>query len=280
MVSPLDAFAEDVYSQCGEDGIIAELFRRLGVESGRFCELGAWDGTYLSNTYRLVTEGWRGVMMEGDDEKFDALQATVADHPDRIVPRHAYVTPTGPDRLDAVLEGTELPTRFELLSIDIDGPDYHVWRSVEAYRPTVVVIEYNASLGPSVRFASDLRPNGRFRIDQGRTAYPPNFPPERAGDRVRIFGSSLRSLCDLACRKGYQPVCATRANLIAVRDDSLDALELPGVPYTSTDLFADEWLERTRPFYRRRLSFNLELLRDTVKRDGVIETVRRVWRDL
>ena len=43
------AHAADVWSSTGNDGIIAEIFRRLGRSTGTFVEFGAWDGVHLSN---------------------------------------------------------------------------------------------------------------------------------------------------------------------------------------------------------------------------------------
>ena len=62
----LRPFRRNVYSQNGEDGVIDEIFRRLGRSSGWFCEFGAWDGRYGSNSYSLLRKGWDGVMIEGD----------------------------------------------------------------------------------------------------------------------------------------------------------------------------------------------------------------------
>ena len=37
---------------------------------------------------------------------------------------------------------------IDLLSIDIDGNDYHVWKAIDVINPRVVVIEYNAKFTP------------------------------------------------------------------------------------------------------------------------------------
>ena len=38
----------NIHSQIGQDGILQEIFRKLGLRKGFFCEFGAWDGVYLS----------------------------------------------------------------------------------------------------------------------------------------------------------------------------------------------------------------------------------------
>jgi hypothetical protein len=43
-------FKENIYSQCGQDGIIAKVFEALNIYTGYCVEFGAWDGLYLSIT--------------------------------------------------------------------------------------------------------------------------------------------------------------------------------------------------------------------------------------
>jgi len=53
MNNDLAYYKKNVTSQWGEDGIIEEIFRRIGM-GGKFCiEIGAWNGKYLSNTWNL-----------------------------------------------------------------------------------------------------------------------------------------------------------------------------------------------------------------------------------
>ncbi|MGC8643998.1 MAG: hypothetical protein ACP5XB_29415, partial [Isosphaeraceae bacterium] len=53
------------FSQNGEDGIIAEIFQRIGVTNRYFVEFGASDG-FENNTALLVRPlGWRGLWIDG-----------------------------------------------------------------------------------------------------------------------------------------------------------------------------------------------------------------------
>jgi hypothetical protein len=45
----LNAFARDIASQCGEDGIIQKIFEIIGCENRWCVEFGAWDGMKYSN---------------------------------------------------------------------------------------------------------------------------------------------------------------------------------------------------------------------------------------
>jgi hypothetical protein len=188
--------AANRHSQNGEDGIIAKVLEVIGAPVGWCVEFGAWDGRHLSNTRALVDDGFSAVFIEGSTQRFAELQAEARANP-KIVALNAYVG-TGPDDgLDALLGQTPVPVDFEVLSIDIDGNDYHVWRAVGRYRPKVVVIEYNPTIPTAVEF---IQPESR-EVNQG---------------------SSILSLTRLARDKGYELVCATTWNCIFVRAEYFD----------------------------------------------------------
>ena len=74
---PLDSllfYYGNIHSQRGQDGILAEIFRRLGLTQGQFVEFGGWDGIYLSNSRFLFEKGWSGVFIECDAQKFNTLK--------------------------------------------------------------------------------------------------------------------------------------------------------------------------------------------------------------
>jgi hypothetical protein len=194
MLGSLLEFRADVHSQNGEDGVLAEIFRRLGVERGWCVEFGAWDGKHLSNTFALVEQGWRAVYLEGDPAKAEDLKRTASEWPDQITAIEAFVEPSGPSSLDALLAPTELPQDFDLLSIDVDGTDWHIWNGTTSYTPRVVVIEVNSS-----------------------------FPPASLavhGDGDGVEGSSFMATVELGRRKGYTAVLHT-GNAILVRPEQL-----------------------------------------------------------
>ena len=82
---PLNKYGNNVYSQNGEDGILAYILDCLKIENEcSWCvEFGAWDGKHLSNTFNLVTKGWNSVYIEGDSQRFNDLLETTKSHPKR-----------------------------------------------------------------------------------------------------------------------------------------------------------------------------------------------------
>lgn len=185
----LAAFAHDVYSQTGEDGVIAKALEVIGVASGICVDVGAWDGLHGSNTRNLVLAGWRSVQIECCAERFTALERLYAGHP-RVCCVSRRVDHRGPSRLDAILDGCEVPAVFDLLSVDIDGNDWHVWQSLRR-RPHLVLIEYNFTVPDEISFVQ---------------------PP----DPSIAQGASLRALVELGKTKGYELIHASGLNALFV----------------------------------------------------------------
>src|ERR1700758_747686 len=62
----LERYGFKVYSQCDEDGIIQEIFNRIGLTSSTFVEFGVGNGLE-NNTLKLLLEGWSGLWIEGNE---------------------------------------------------------------------------------------------------------------------------------------------------------------------------------------------------------------------
>lgn len=210
-MSVLLEYRTDIHSQNGEDGILIELFRRMSVVPSWVCEFGAWDGKHLSNTFYWVQQGARAVYIEGDAAKMSDLHATAREYP-TIIPIHSLVQAEGQNSLDTLLARTPIPHDFDILSIDIDSHDYHVWKGFHQYAPKVVVIEINSSV-------------------------PPFDPTYIHG--AHCSGSGFLPTLRLGTEKSYTLVAHT-GNMIFVRNDLVGMLNLPAVPPHS--LFLDTWL--------------------------------------
>ncbi|MGR4001160.1 MAG: FkbM family methyltransferase [Alphaproteobacteria bacterium] len=153
--SDLMGYIRKIYSRTGEDGILVEIFHRLGIERGIFCEFGAWDGVNISNCRALFDAGWRGTFIEADAERFRKLEENYADHKDRILTLNHFIDREGENSLDVIFGRNDI-TELDLLSIDIDGDDLAVWRSLTVLRPRVVIIEYNHTIPFDVRYENPL----------------------------------------------------------------------------------------------------------------------------
>jgi hypothetical protein len=100
----------------------------------------------------------RVVLLEPDSRKFAELLATYA-FKDRATCLNAFVGFDAFLNLDHLLEQTAIPTDFDVLSIDIDGNDFHVWAASTRYFPRLVVIEYNLTMSNQARYIQPARPD-------------------------------------------------------------------------------------------------------------------------
>ncbi len=157
------------YSQNGEDGMIHAILGMIGTTNKYCVEFGVEDGRECNTRYLLTHDGWNGLLMDGGHED------------PAIHLRKAFITA---ENIEELFERYGVPERFDLLSIDIDGNDYWVWKAITRYRPRVVVIEYNAHIPP----------------DEAKTIpYDPAFQ----WDKTDYYGASLLALKKLGEEKGY-----------------------------------------------------------------------------
>jgi hypothetical protein len=184
-----------VYSQNGEDGVLEAIFETIGVTNRFFVEFGCEDAREC-NTAFLLEQGWQGLLMDGGG---------ISRNP-RAVVHKEFITA---ENIQPLFRKYGVPEAFDLLSIDIDGNDYWVWRAI-AYRPRVVVIEYNAHPPPHERKAIIYDPGFRWNGSD-------------------YFGASLRAMKELGDEKGYRLVYCERtgANAFFVATEALPSGFVP-----------------------------------------------------
>jgi hypothetical protein len=186
----LASHARVVTSQDGEDGVIAEIMRRLGITAGWCVEFGAYDGKSDSNTWDLVhNRGWKAVYIEPSP-----AFSTLAKNCEGLSDVYCFQDPvaaSGDNSLDSILSRTPLPRDFDLLVIDIDGDDYYVWEGFTNYRPKVVMIEFNPFIPADIHYV-------------------------KPAAKVISASASLSAVCALAKSKGYQLVCVVGGNAVFV----------------------------------------------------------------
>lgn len=203
-VDDINAFEKRVYSQGGEDGIIAELFARI-PHRGYCVEISVGDGLECNTAYLTRHCGWKGLMVEANPTKFARLRSHYASLPVRCVE-----TFVNRDNVAKILEDSGAPTDLDLLGIDIDGNDYYIWEALSGYAASVVVVEYISSYGPTESKTIAYNADHVWRNDN-------------------YLGASLTALTKLGKRLGYALVGTNRRGLNAffVRGDLLRGIGFP-----------------------------------------------------
>jgi len=100
-----------VSSQADEDGIIEEIFKRLNIECGAFCEIGVQNGLECNSLY-LVHKGWRGTWVEGDLQQRDFIEKKFSNIIDkRITVCFSFVTK---ENINKILDSLNPGFTFEV----------------------------------------------------------------------------------------------------------------------------------------------------------------------
>jgi hypothetical protein len=206
--------ARRVYSQYGEEGVLEGLFANIGVTNRCLIDIGAGDGIALSNTRLFLEQGWHGA-------RFDVAYAADV-HQERITA----------ENICDVLAKYNVSYEPDLLSLDIDGVDWYVLRTLlrGGYHPRVICCEINGTLPeePSVVIAYD---------------------PAHTFDETNYYGASLGAYRRLCEAHGYRLVwvhVAANAFFVAkelVPPTAVVEWEFVPAPHWPTD-------PRGRPWHR------------------------------
>lgn len=190
------------YSQNDEDGILAEIFRRIGTTDRSFVEFGVEHGVQCNSLW-LLMQGWSGLWIEGSERHVKTMLKSHAHwlQSGHLAVCRAFITA---ENINELIGARYKDREIDLLSIDIDFNDFWVWRAIEVVKPRVVVIEYNATWAPP---ASITVPYSPTRMWQGDN----------------YCGASLGALARLGEHKGYSLVgcCLAGVNAFFVRNDLL-----------------------------------------------------------
>lgn len=209
-------YPKKIYSQHGEDGVVEKIFEVLNVKASSAVEFGAWDGIAMSNVFNLVMKGSGCVYIECDDVKYKDLVTNMSMFP-KVYCVKSKVSLEKDETLDGILGNSPVPKDFDILSIDIDGNDYHVWKSLVNYNPKVVVVEYNTNF------------KGYECIQ---------YDPSHFWNGTSFYGASAKAFEKLGKEKGYDLIGIIEAgNLFFVRSElnggKFWILDLDKVNYSS-----------------------------------------------
>ncbi len=203
LLEDLSRKRRNVYSQTGEDGIIEAVFATIGAENKWCLEVGAADGIMFSNTRRLVEQGWNAILIEKDPEQYAQLVENCKQYPAVNV---FNIEIGGENSIDSILKKCAAPKDIDLVCIDVDGQDWHLWNQMIEYHPRVIIIEYNQD---------------DEQID---------FIPSVGGDGQAGKGAIQK----LAIAKLYHNSIVTKYNIISLANDikvvDMRTIEAPPVP--------------------------------------------------
>ncbi len=199
----LENYGYKVYSQNDEDGIIHEIFLRIGTKSKTFIEIGVQDGLEC-NTHYLLFQGWRGLWIEANENDYWKIQykfyPPIREHRLRVI--NEFVTT---ENVNNIIVNSGINGEVDLLSIDIDGNDWHVLKEIDSINPRVIVTEYNGKFPPEIDWVMP-------------------YDEKWEWDKSDCHGASLWAFEKMLSDKGYRLVGTSilGTNAFFVRQDCLE----------------------------------------------------------
>ncbi len=195
-----------VFSQCGDDGIIQWLIKRLPIAHPTFIEFGVANYRESNTRFLLMHDNWQGFVMDGSDK--NVRQITNSEYYWKYDLRAKGVF-IDAENVNGLIKKSGFTTDLGILHIDLDGNDYWIWKAIDCYQPRIAIMEYNAvfdAVGPI------------------SVPYDAHFIRSTAHYSHLYWGASLSAFTHLANEKGYALVGCNGAGINAyfVRRDLLN----------------------------------------------------------
>jgi len=200
-----------VFSQFGDDGIIQYLIDNLEIKKNerKFIEIGVGDYSESNTRFLLMKDYWEGLILDGSKQiltvkkkYYDLMWKN------KLKVGCEWITK---DNINDVIQKYKFDNDVGVLSIDVDGNDYWIWKNINIIKPIIVIIEYNSLFG---------------KKNKTLVPYLENFQRYSAHKSGLYWGSSISALVDLGKSKGYDLVGGNSAgvNLYFVRNDRRNLL--------------------------------------------------------
>ena len=174
-----------ITSQNNEDGIIEYIYKIIPNKK-YFVELGF--SYYECNSLNLIKNNWSGRLIDLNIDEVLAIKGNLSFYfpKSKIDVINSKITKNNINNLVFSKE-TETDRNIDFFSIDIDGNDYWVLKSMNLTKINVICCEYNHWLGPDSKLVMKYDPDFNF-IDNG------------------IYGASLSAFTKMLKEKGFSLV--------------------------------------------------------------------------
>jgi hypothetical protein len=198
-----------VFSQTGEDGIIQFLIRNIPVRNKIFVEFGVQNYTESNTRFLLQNDNWSGLVIDGSQENINYIKNDPIYWRYNLKAECAFIDC---ENINTLIKDNGISGDIGLLSVDIDGNDYWVWKAIDCINPCIVICEYNSIFGPDNKVT---------------VPYDKKFYRTKEHYSNLYYGASISALSSLAEKKGYSLVGSNRAgnNVFFVRNDLVGGLQ-------------------------------------------------------
>ena len=200
-----------IFSQFGDDGIIQWLIHNLDIPNKTFIEFGVDDYNESNTRFLMMNDNWSGFVMDGSENNMLKLKAEYYYWKHDLNSKAIFINK---DNINELIASQNLHKDLGLLHIDLDGNDYYIWNAINVVEPIIVIVEYNSIFGTDRAIS---------------TIYDDDFVRSKAHYSNLLFGSSIKSLYQLATNKGYSFIGCNNAgnNAYFIRNDKINDVIKP-----------------------------------------------------
>ena len=195
-----------VYSQSGEDGILQFLINNVKISSNRFIEFGIENYLESNTRFLALNNFWKGLIIDGSKSNIEFIKNDPIYWRCQINAVESFITK---DNINDIIRSSNFDGNIGILSIDIDGNDYWVWKNINCIDASIIVIEYNSYFGKEANVT---------------VPYDPNFVRNSKHYSKIYYGASICALVNLGKEKGYSLVASNLGgnNLFFVKNEYLN----------------------------------------------------------
>ncbi len=248
-----------VFSQNGEDGIIDYLLETLSIKKPKFIEIGVGDYSEANTRYIFETRSLKGLIIDCNKSLRNKVEKNVKLWKGDLRIVEARVNS---ENILDILFNENFKDNIDLFSLDIDGVDYWVLKSLPRNFSKIAIIEYNPYFGYK---KSITVPNIK---DFDRSSYHHS---------MLCFGMSLKASINLMEKKNFVFVGSNlmRNNAFFVRKDLFKSLSIEAINKSDLKNHVNANFREGRNKYGKLSYFSKKEILKTIKNCYVFDLEKK-----
>lgn len=200
-----------IFSQWGEDGILDYICHKLKLRKPRMLEFGVGDFSECNSRFLVENRGASVVLVDSNENLLPFVRNQDCFWKSTVIPINTWITVSNAqDLFESAyiqLEG------LDIFSIDLDGNDFWILKSMNLDAVKLVVAEYNPVFGADLSIS---------------VPEEDNFDRNSKHESNLYYGASLRAFISLMSSKGFEFAGTNNAgsNAFFVKHAAFSLLEI------------------------------------------------------
>jgi len=192
----------NIFTYHGEDGILLYILKQIRNVPSTFIDIGSGDCIKSNCALLAYHFGWNGIFIDMNEKQLEIGKSFYNRKIKAGLNIKFVKEQVTAENINEMLRSNLEKSEIGLLSIDIDGNDYWIWKATDTIRPRIVVIEAKVEFGL-------------------RNVIVPYGPQNHHSVDKKYNGASVEAMKRLGEKKGYKLIGANKQgyNLFFVRNE-------------------------------------------------------------